>query len=695
MTDDAPFVAADGSSGEPVWISAPQGRSMLNWTGKRALRSVHLAPFQLVEIHDRDASDVLERPPAAPACLQQAARQMNLLFHADNKDMLACLLANGFRGQIKLIYIDPPFDSAADYVRKVNLRGATSEPAPRRSNPSLGKQVQYTDVWARDHYLQFMYERLLMLRELLAEDGVLWVHCDHRRVHDLHLVLEEVFGTDNYLNTISWRSQVARGAKVNAFYFPYSTHYLEIFARNKQAPPTWNPIKKEVVLTEAEAAAAYMRDERGFFRTSDPGSYSFERLKALHAEGRLYAPYGGEVVVDEATRCVFASNGGNIGVKYYLKPAKGGYVVERAVDNLWDDIPGLGTTPGEDSGYPTQKTEALLRRVITVSTNPGDWVLDCFAGSGTTLAVAQQMGRRWIGGDVNRGAIQTIVRRLRAWHQSPGLDSASKGVRSAFAIYCIGGASSDWPAPRTETRKRIYEYLSIRRVSADPFFDGMRGRQWVKIAPLTHPLSVADLEAVHHELAARSGQARDVLIVCWGKQPEVDGWLQSHRRVAENSALGAIQVIDLRSDRSARDWFTHQPAQARVRALLDRGAIAPVVRVTVEDFTSPAVVQRLNGTDSAAVPRLADWRAVVDSIMIDPSYDGVVFRPALVDAPRKRSELVRGCYEWPAPSEPAIIAVRLTDVLGEETLVILEIASREAQDDQPSVKSTYNRRREC
>ncbi len=100
-----------------------------------------------------------------------------------------------------------------------------------------------------------MYERLFLLRELLAEDGSIWLHCDYRQAHRLRLLLEEVFGEENYLNTISWRSQVARGAKVNAFYFPFSTHSIEIFAKNRQAPTLWHPQKKRLIFSRSEAAA--------------------------------------------------------------------------------------------------------------------------------------------------------------------------------------------------------------------------------------------------------------------------------------------------------------------------------------------------------------------------------------------------------------------------------------------------------
>jgi DNA modification methylase len=329
------------------------------------------------------------------------------------------LLAEGWGGRFRLIYADPPYNSGLQWTRKVRLRG----PQAVGARGVLAQQPQYADAWDSADYLQFVYVRLALLRDLLAEDGSLWLHCDHRHSHHLRCLLEEVFGPRNYLNTITWRSQTARGAKVNAFYFANSAHAIHIFARDRSAPPAWNGARKTRVLREAEAAA-------------DPGAFSFESLQRLHDEGRLYAPYGGEVLLDAATRRAWCSNGGNIGVKYYLADlGNGRYTVERGVDNIWEDIPGLGTTPGEDLGYPTQKTEALLRRILETTTRPGDWVLDPFAGSGTTLAAAQKLGRRWVGCDAGYGAIQTARRRLYAL--SPARAGAASDVhpQASFAVY--------------------------------------------------------------------------------------------------------------------------------------------------------------------------------------------------------------------------------------------------------------------
>jgi DNA modification methylase len=499
-----------------VPLAPPVGRSMLLWTGKIIPASVMAAP-------------VVQMESFQPGSFH--TKESNRLYYGDNLPVLGHLLASGWRERFRLIYIDPPFDSGIEYARRVRLRGATGQ--------VVGRAVEYSDLWQGDTYLQFIYERLLPLRELLAVDGSIWVHCDYRQVHRLRLLLEEVFGESNYLNTIVWRSQVARGAKVNAFYFPFSTHFIEVFGKNRQTPTLWNPQKRRLAFTRAEASAQFMEDDRGFFRTSDPGTYSFERLQELHAAGRLYAPYGGEVVVDEAQRRVYCSNGGNIGVKYYLtRVGRDRYAAERGVDNFWDDIPGLGTTPGEDVGYPTQKTEALLRRIIAAGTQPGDWVLDCFAGSGTTPAVAQKLGRRWVTCDAGYGSVQTTRRRLQRLAAAGG---------AGFDLYWAG----DPAAPKAGEAQ-----ISIQRLE-----EGI------------------EVDVVHYRCFDPSGSA-------------------------------------------------------------------------------------------------ASWQELIEVVEIDPDYNGMVLRPALVDWPPKKRQPVRGRYHLAAPPAPTQVAVRITDVFGGETLFVQDLPGK-------------------
>ena len=188
-----------------VTIAKAKGRPMLTWVGKRPLARVTAYPAQAVERFDADPEHGLPLTETDWSGWPADLPRGGLLYHGDNKDVLAHLLANGFRGKVKLIYIDPPFDSGADYVRKVQLRGVRGTVKIDGEDYTLGEQIQYRDIWANDTYLQFMYERLLMLKSLLSTDGSIYIHCDQRRSHYLKLIADEVFGAENFKNEIIWK----------------------------------------------------------------------------------------------------------------------------------------------------------------------------------------------------------------------------------------------------------------------------------------------------------------------------------------------------------------------------------------------------------------------------------------------------------------------------------------------------------
>ncbi len=170
-----------------VEVKPAKGRPMLTWVGKRPLRHVTAFPAQHVETFDPVGT---------------GGKAQGLLFHGDNKEVLAYLLANGYRGKVNLIYIDPPFDSAADYVRKIQLRGVSGTAKLDGENYTIGEQIQYTDIWANDNYLQFMYERLSLLKELLAQEGFIFVHMNTGRSHYVKVMMDEIFDEGNFRNEI-------------------------------------------------------------------------------------------------------------------------------------------------------------------------------------------------------------------------------------------------------------------------------------------------------------------------------------------------------------------------------------------------------------------------------------------------------------------------------------------------------------
>ena len=196
--------------------TAPPNRKMgqisLTWPGKR-----------LTAVPSRPRARQLES--YAP----RNGGKEGLLLYGDNFDALSWLLANGYHGGVRLVYLDPPYNSNRTYSSRIRLRG--------KGQPSLGEATAYDDLWQPGDYLQFLADRLLLLRELMHEDGTLWLHCDHRMQAPLLLLLEEIFGVESHLNTVFWRSQTMRGAKVHARYFPHSAQAIHIFRSTPRGRP--------------------------------------------------------------------------------------------------------------------------------------------------------------------------------------------------------------------------------------------------------------------------------------------------------------------------------------------------------------------------------------------------------------------------------------------------------------------------
>ena len=198
---------------EKVEIEEIKGRPMLNWVGKKPLKLINSYPMQAIEVFD---------PQATISTLGKANYEdlssdwRNLIIHGENKDVFASLISKGFRHKVDLIYIDPPFDSNANYVRKVQLRGMKEK--IEGEGYAIGEQLQYTDIWENDNYLQFMYERLILLKELLSHEGFIFLHCDYHRGHYLKLIMDEIFEPDNFRNEIVVKrvqKNFVEGEKIN------------------------------------------------------------------------------------------------------------------------------------------------------------------------------------------------------------------------------------------------------------------------------------------------------------------------------------------------------------------------------------------------------------------------------------------------------------------------------------------------
>jgi DNA modification methylase len=643
------------SKEQKIKITPAKGRPMLYWVGKKPLDYVKGYPAVLTDVFDPLNTGLRYNIPKFE---DLEKNWQNLLFYGDNKDVLATLLELGFRGKIDLIYIDPPFMSNADYVRKVELRGLKGTQT-EIDDADLLQQTMYFDMWRNDAYLQFMYERLQLLRELLAETGSIFVHLDYHVIHYIKLLMDEIFGQENFRNEITWRRQIPRGMKAHAKFLPFSAEYILIYSKSPEAK-WYQPIKVKK-LTIQEAERKYMKDDKGYFRTSDPGTYSFESLLDLYKEGRIYVPEGAKIIIDKKNK-IIKSTKGNIAIKYYRKQ-EGDYIIEEIpVDNIWDDIPGMGIVSHEWLGFQTQKPEGLLERIIKASTDPDDLVLDCFIGSGTTARVAQKLGRRWIGCDINKGAIQLTARELQKIILEQIKNKETK--YPSFAIYKVN--NYDLQLLQTEAIELVVQHIGIQRTKTDPFFDGFLGNKLVKIIDLNHPFTLLDLQLIQDELKKRPNEDRDIVVICLGKElavdPAIEEWNKKH-------PVNKIEVIELKTDKKYGNFLIHKPDEAKVK--IERRGNKAIIEI--QDFISPTIIERLNIDNQLFKVKIPDFRSMIDYVLIDTNYDGKTFHIVYSDVPKKKDDLIKGKYELEISEKRTKIAVKIVDMLGEEVLIVKEI----------------------
>jgi adenine-specific DNA-methyltransferase len=417
-----------------------QMRTELVWDGKYdeygRRRSVDVAgaafPMQKIETVDMPRSEALASGQTTLGELSTTVREdfRNRLIWGDNKLVMASLLKE-FRGKIDLIYIDPPFDVGADFTMEVAI-GEKNEAVEK--DQSLLEMVAYRDMWGMgtDSYLHMIYERLTLMQELLSNNGSIYVHCDWRMNSQIRLILEEIFGTDNFCAEIKWKRVVSTGSS-KSISKKYPVVDDSILFYTKSSLYTWNTIYNEY--SEKYKKRFNQKDERGYFYWDNLKSYSKETLERLIADNRIRLP-----LID----------GKNPRVKNYLHEGNG--VV---IDNLWTDIIPINSQALEDTMYATQKPEALLERIIRASSNEGDLVADFFCGSGTTGAVAERLGRRWIMCDLGRFAIHTSRKRLIELQRRQ--QAEGKPYR-AFDVYNLGRYERQW-----WQRERLQGYDSDHR----------------------------------------------------------------------------------------------------------------------------------------------------------------------------------------------------------------------------------------
>jgi len=480
-------------------IEEAPGRAMLHWNGKRPLRSIPYYPAQEREIYGpREGGD---------------GGWVNRLYWGDNLQVMAHLMRE-FRGKVKLIYIDPPFDSKADYRKRIRVRDLQVE-----GDLGVLEEKQYTDIWANDLYLQFMYERLILMRELMAEGASIYVHCDWRKSHLLRCVMDEVFGSAGFRAQIAWRSMTSSGYKGKA---SLGRSHADVLYYSKGDGFTYNPLFTE--MTEAMRARYKHIDKDGRkFKDSYLGDVPAETIAELRKLGLLYE----------------TANGGHR-IKHYLDEAKG-----VLVDDVWTDIDVENSQSLAQTNYPTQKPDELLERVLKLSSDPGDFVLDCFIGSGTTAAVAQRLGRRWIGCDINLGAVHTTADRINQVLSEEAAAAEQLSMEGkqphypSFAAYNVN--HYDVFRNAEEAKEIVLRLYGVERERRG-FFDGALDGKRVKVIDLNRICTRADIQMIFDNLDPR--EKRGVVVLCSGSEYDLPEYVK--RRNVTNLPF---EIRDLLTDR--------------------------------------------------------------------------------------------------------------------------------------------------
>lgn len=326
----------------------------------------------------------------------------NLILHGDCLDVIK-KHKDILKGQVRLIYIDPPFFSGTDYTIKIRSNGDSQKAG------TLQEEKTYSDKWegGLQEYLDFMRVRLKAMKPLLKENGSIWVHLDWHVSHYIKVILDEIFEYSNFVNEIVWKRTNSPKAQSNSFGSQHDVILLYAIDASK--------FKTQQVYRELDAKSRRpysYKDERGRFRLIEieaQGIQRTEERKQFEWRGRT-APYlYRKEILDDWWKegLIYTSRNGRYTKKQYLSEVPG-----VPVSDLWIDINPVQGASKENTGFLTQKPEALLERIIESSSDPGDIIADFFAGSGTTAAVAEKMNRRWIICDSSEAAIRVIEARL-------------------------------------------------------------------------------------------------------------------------------------------------------------------------------------------------------------------------------------------------------------------------------------------
>jgi adenine-specific DNA-methyltransferase len=610
----------------------------------------------------------------------------NLLIWGDNKLVMSSLIKQGWAGKINLIYIDPPFFTGADFTVRTKLGDEEIE-----KEPSIIEERAYKDTWSGGiaSYLKYMYERLVLMRELLAENGSIYVHLDWHVCHYVKVMMDEIFGYENFRNEIVWQRtlghHLASTMDVMTDYILWYSKTNDFIYIQQYQSLSEDELKEKFPFVEEETGRRFTHEK--LEKTSNRYSKGEVRIiqgrKVVSNVGWIWTQETFDKRLKENPYCIFWTGEGRPRYKRYADEYEG-----RKLGNLWTDIMPLGSGSDERIEYDTQKPEALLRRIILASSNPGDIVSDFFCGSGTTLAVAEKLGRRWIGSDLSKFAIQVTRKRLLDIHNSKDLqDDGKKYEKPArpFELWNIGNYETVyWQERQDEYLAFMLKLYQAQPLTGFRYLHGRKGDRAVHIGPLNAPVTMEEVEKVVIECRANNFNKADVL--GWEWSYEVN---ELAKELAKKNGvdLKLIQIPSVNEIKTSLVGFDLNllkvPDEAVEKELLKHIKFAEVAYLEIEtkvegkeitlkiaDFQVPPTAEL-----AEIASKVRDSRELIDYWAIDWDYKGDTFHNQWQSFRTKKNPKVD--YESNHKYEQAgeyQIMVKVIDVFGNDTNKILKVS---------------------
>ncbi|KJH70227.1 site-specific DNA-methyltransferase [Aliterella atlantica] len=612
----------------------------------------------------------------------------NRLIWGDNLLAMQALLANGYAGKVDLIYIDPPFVSSADYSIQVIIEGKQVE-----KEASIIERLAYTDTWEGgiDSYLDMIYPRLQLMKRLLNDNGSIYIHLDWHISHYMKPILDEVFGADRFGNEIVWKranahSDGKQGRKAygnisdtifyytknpenytfNTQYTSYSQDYIDDFYKHIDE----NGRRYQLTDITGPGGAAKGNPYYEVMGVWRHWRYSQEKMNQLIDEGRIIQTKFGTVPR----------------YKRYLDEMPG-----VPIQNIWDDISALSSQAKERLGYPTQKPETLLERIIQTSSNEGDLVADFYVGSGTTLAVAERLNRRWIGCNLDKVGIQVSRNRLVNQDAKPFL-LENIGNYQRHMIYLSGSKIN-------EMQKIILKLYGAEPKSDRPdlgiLTNDDNDPELAYVGYPDRPITAKKVIELAQDAQVLDGTGYKTLVVlAWDYDYNFSTELESRKKALSDRLKVEIKTLTIPPEiynylkkaknenelDNLRDKIVfHEKPYLRVSKPEVRDAGNGNVTISISIDRYVLMDFPISDDKQKAELRKAikdNFAALIDYWAIDWDYDGKTFRSmwqAIRGNGKQTKTVITKAESLELPAGKRTIAVRLVDVFGNDASATVEV----------------------